>query len=169
MDQIYQLQQQIQKLRQEVNNIQHNCQQLNNDINNMNSTAQQITHSMSQKMIQPQQLGSFSNQFAPLGTTGMSQGWSSGTMGTGNFQTQPVQYFNTPFQQQQRWAGNYYTPLQSGFNQGFGMTQGMNTPNEYSQSYAQNQRLSQQAQQDLDNRMNRATQGMFTPNYSGIF
>lgn len=230
MDQIYQLQQQIQKLRQEVNNIsqmtsqlqqfeqnnatelqrlrqhevnatqqlqriQQNCQQLNNDLNNMNSTAQQISQSMGQSMgpnmgqnmYRPelgyaggqsgynQQFGTFGTQFTPGWSTGINPRWSSGVMGatgwgTGNigtnWQTQPLKNINEPFQQQRlatgQWTGNYYTPMQSGYNQNQNFIQDYGNPSQdYSQSYAQNQQISQQAQQALDSRMNRATPNMF--------
>lgn len=199
MDQIYQLQQQIQRLRQEVNNIsqvtsqlqqfeqnnaaqlqrlqQHEvnatqqlqriqqiCGQINNDLNNVSSAAQQVSQSIAQNFSQigtggyGQQFGTFGNQFA-TGVYSQNQHY------------QPNYISSTPFAQQ-RFGTQYtgsYSPAQTGyaqsFNQSFGGGYASLSPITYSnnqgfggqqqnQSFAENQQISQQAQQALANRMN---------------
>lgn len=206
MDQFYQLQQQIQRLRQDINNItsmtsqlqqfeqnnasqlqrlqqnevtasqqlqriQQICGQISSDLNSVSSAAQQAGQSISQNPQlgsgisgYSQQFGSFGNQYAPsqaTGSFGSSQHY------------QPNYIAGMPMQQQRfgsPYTGSYYSPMQSGYaqsyNQSFGSyaTPGMMNAQDYgnqqSQSFAENQQISQMAQQSLANRLNQNSPGM---------
>lgn len=207
MDQIFQLQNQIQRLRQEINNIsqltsqlqqfeqnnaaqlqrlqqhevnasqqlqriQQACNQINNDLNLVSSAAQQATSAMAQGGMQfgtgyitagySQQPGTFGSQFTPTHT---------GIYGTTQYY-QPNYTTAMPMQQQRfgtgMSTGTYQTPGFMGYAQTFASpsmgTAGyasnqMGAIQNYgsqfqNQSYAQNQQISQQAQQALMDRMN---------------
>ncbi|TYO93878.1 hypothetical protein [Desulfallas thermosapovorans] len=201
MDQFYQLQQQIQRLRQEVNSIsqmtsqlqqfeqnnaaqlqrlqqqeanatqqlqriQQICGQINNDLNSVSNAAQQASQSLAQSFT-PLGTGGYSQQFGTFGNQFTTGAYSQ------NQHYQPNYISSTPFQQQ-RFGTQYtgsYAPVQSGyaqsFNQSFGggyvspnmmsysYTQGYGYGGQQqNQSFAENQQISQQAQQALANRMN---------------
>ena len=214
MDQIYQLQQQIQRLRQEINNIsqmtsqlqqfeqnnasqlqqlhQHEvnasqqlqriqqvCNQINNDLNLVSGAAQQVTQSMSQTGNQfgtayaggyAQQPTTFGSQFT-TGQTGMmgnqqhyqpnytsaaplQQQRFGAALGTGSYQSPSIGFAQT-YANQGAASSGYASQNQFGGNQGYNQFQNqLQNQNTGNQSFAQNQLISQQAQQAMANRMN---------------
>ncbi len=222
MDQIYQLHQQIQRLRQEINNIsqmtsqlqqfeqsnaaqlqqlhqhevnasqqlqriQQACSQINNDLNLVSGAAQQATpHSMSQGVSQfGAQAGGYAQQPATFGaqlTTGQTGMWPTQQHYQSNYTS------INPFQQQRFTTGQSWGTQQSPSMVGFAQTYatpslaslGYSAQNQFSgnqnanQNFAQNQLISQQAQQAMANRMNQnwtnqSTHQIGLPAYNSMY